>query len=277
MKEAKKEDKVDTITMDVPLFIRMLEYSREDAAEDMDLHDVTEKAISLGKERGILQMDDYEEIVGAAEEIKEGMTAPEWNSMSKEDKIKILQKNFPKLSLKFADWKWEDLTSMIKNKLTGKVVKEIDEATDYMKRRKATDDYAVNKKDKPAKSYNPTPSGKTDYMKRRQTELTEKITQKLKPKSNALDDVISDMIKYKSKDEIVDYLVNVLKKKQKLKENVDLKKGDEVEYEGNKYKIGSFDTEANLVYLNTTDNKPAEDSKGSYLKVNATRVKKIKK
>jgi hypothetical protein len=62
--EAKSEDKVDTITMDIPLFIRMLEYSREDAAEDMDLHDVTEKAISLGKERGILQMDDYDEIVG---------------------------------------------------------------------------------------------------------------------------------------------------------------------------------------------------------------------
>jgi hypothetical protein len=65
--EAKEEDAVDTITMDVPLFIRMLEYSREDAAEDMDLHDVTEKAITLGKERGILQMDDYNEIVGTTE------------------------------------------------------------------------------------------------------------------------------------------------------------------------------------------------------------------
>jgi hypothetical protein len=50
--------------MDIPLFLRMLEYSREDASEDMDLHDVTEKANKLGKERGILQMDDYEEIVG---------------------------------------------------------------------------------------------------------------------------------------------------------------------------------------------------------------------
>jgi hypothetical protein len=72
MSEAKEEDKVDTITMDIPLFIRMLEYSREDAAEDMDLHDVTEKAISLGKERGILQMDDYAEIVGAAEDAPKG-------------------------------------------------------------------------------------------------------------------------------------------------------------------------------------------------------------
>jgi hypothetical protein len=62
-----QEDAVDTITMDVPLFIRMLEYAREDAKEDVDLHDITEKAITLGKERGILQMDDYNEIVGTTE------------------------------------------------------------------------------------------------------------------------------------------------------------------------------------------------------------------
>jgi hypothetical protein len=71
LSEAKEEDKVDTITMDIPLFLRMLEYSREDASQDIDLHDVTEKAISLGKERGILQMDDYDEIIGTAEEIDE--------------------------------------------------------------------------------------------------------------------------------------------------------------------------------------------------------------
>jgi hypothetical protein len=68
IKEVEEEDAVDTITMDVPLFIRMLEYSREDAQEDIDLHDVTEKANLLGKERGILQMEDYNEIVGAAED-----------------------------------------------------------------------------------------------------------------------------------------------------------------------------------------------------------------
>jgi hypothetical protein len=63
-----QEDTVDTITMDVPLFIRMLEYAREDAKEDVDLHDVTEKANLLGKERGILQMEDYNEIVGVTED-----------------------------------------------------------------------------------------------------------------------------------------------------------------------------------------------------------------
>ena len=65
-----------------------------------------------------------------------------------------------------------------------------------------------------------------------------------------------------------------------IKENIeisDLKKGDTVEYEGNKYKIGDFDTAggANLVYLNTMDGKPAEDSKGRYKKVHKSRVKKI--
>ena len=73
MNEAQEEDKVDTITMDIPLFLRMLEYSREDAQKDLDLHDVTEKANLLGKERGILSMEDYNEIVGAAEEIEEGL------------------------------------------------------------------------------------------------------------------------------------------------------------------------------------------------------------
>ena len=65
LEEAQEKDVVDTITMDIPLFLRMLEYSREDASQDMDLHDVTEKANLLGKERGILQMDDYDKIVGA--------------------------------------------------------------------------------------------------------------------------------------------------------------------------------------------------------------------
>jgi hypothetical protein len=69
--EAKEEDVVDTITMDVPLFIRMLEYSREDAAEDMDLHDVTEKAIALNKEKSILSMDDYDAIVGTVKDTPE--------------------------------------------------------------------------------------------------------------------------------------------------------------------------------------------------------------
>jgi hypothetical protein len=110
MNEAKEEDKVDTITMDVPLFIRMLEYSREDAAEDMDLHDVTEKAISLGKERGILQMDDYDEIIGTTEELKEVNLKQSKLSSAEYQKAKKLK------DFKSSDWKWnadEDLYTKV--------------------------------------------------------------------------------------------------------------------------------------------------------------------
>jgi hypothetical protein len=110
LSEAKSEDKVDTITMDIPLFLRMLEYSREDASQDMDLHDVTEKAISLGKERGILQMDDYDEIIGSAEEVNEVNLKASKLSSAEYQKAKKLK------DFKASDWKWnadEDLYTKV--------------------------------------------------------------------------------------------------------------------------------------------------------------------
>jgi ElaB/YqjD/DUF883 family membrane-anchored ribosome-binding protein len=111
MNEAKEEDIVDTITMDIPLFLRMLEYSREDAKKDLDLHDVTEKANKLGKERGILSMDDYEEIVGAAEEIDEAVNLKASKLSSAEYQKAKKLKDF-----KSSDWKWnadEDLYTKV--------------------------------------------------------------------------------------------------------------------------------------------------------------------
>ena len=61
----------DTITLDVPLFIRLLEYAREDAQADMDLHNVAEKAISLALSGKTLTMNDYSLIVGSQEDIAE--------------------------------------------------------------------------------------------------------------------------------------------------------------------------------------------------------------
>jgi hypothetical protein len=52
----------DKITMDVPLFIRALEYAKEDAKTDMDLHDVAEKAIAASKDGKTLTMADYNSI-----------------------------------------------------------------------------------------------------------------------------------------------------------------------------------------------------------------------
>jgi hypothetical protein len=64
LNEAEEEtDAVDTITMDVPLFIRMLEYAREDASADVDLHDVAENAVSLNKDQEVLSMDDYDALL----------------------------------------------------------------------------------------------------------------------------------------------------------------------------------------------------------------------
>ncbi|MDB9992648.1 hypothetical protein OAD97_00600 [bacterium] len=71
LNEAKEEDKIDIVTMDVPLFIRALEYAKEDAQEDMDLHEFAEKAIAATKQQGILQMDDYDMLVGEMEPIEE--------------------------------------------------------------------------------------------------------------------------------------------------------------------------------------------------------------
>lgn len=63
-----EQDKIDTITMDVPLFIRILEFAKEDAKTDMDLHTTAEKCIALSKEHN-LTMADYDHLVPQDERI----------------------------------------------------------------------------------------------------------------------------------------------------------------------------------------------------------------
>ena len=53
----------DKITVDVPLFIRLLEYAREDAKTDMDLHNVAENIIALSETGKTLTMAQYDELV----------------------------------------------------------------------------------------------------------------------------------------------------------------------------------------------------------------------
>lgn len=57
----------DTVTMDVPLMIRMFEYAREDAKTDMDLHNIADRMIELSKEGRTLTMNDYETICPATQ------------------------------------------------------------------------------------------------------------------------------------------------------------------------------------------------------------------
>jgi hypothetical protein len=66
--EQSQEDPTDIIAMDVPLFIRMLEWAREDAETDIELHDATERAIEAVKLRGLLSMEDYTDIVGVSKD-----------------------------------------------------------------------------------------------------------------------------------------------------------------------------------------------------------------
>lgn len=51
-------DKVDTVTIDIPLMIRLLEHSREDIKSDAELHFVVENLLKL-KNKEALTMDDY--------------------------------------------------------------------------------------------------------------------------------------------------------------------------------------------------------------------------
>ena len=56
-------NKEDTIIMDVPLFIRLLEYAREEAKTDMDLHNVADKAIKLSLDGSVLTMKNYNQLI----------------------------------------------------------------------------------------------------------------------------------------------------------------------------------------------------------------------
>jgi hypothetical protein len=57
----------DKICVDVPLFIRLLEYAREDAKTDMDLHNVAENIIELSQLGETLGMQEYALIVSGGE------------------------------------------------------------------------------------------------------------------------------------------------------------------------------------------------------------------
>jgi hypothetical protein len=57
----------DVIHLDVPLFIRLLEFAREDAQADVDLHFLADNAIRLSAEGETLNMDHYNELINKPE------------------------------------------------------------------------------------------------------------------------------------------------------------------------------------------------------------------
>lgn len=60
--EELSENKPDVIHVNVPLFIRLLEYAKEDAKTDMDLHFVAENLINICQDGTVANMDLYEQI-----------------------------------------------------------------------------------------------------------------------------------------------------------------------------------------------------------------------
>jgi hypothetical protein len=53
---------MDTIRIDVPTFLRLLELAREEIRNDADLHDIAEIVTRLSK-RDVITMKDYKTIV----------------------------------------------------------------------------------------------------------------------------------------------------------------------------------------------------------------------
>tara|TARA_R110000782_G_scaffold174448_1_gene265671 strand:+ start:11 stop:247 length:237 start_codon:yes stop_codon:yes gene_type:complete len=61
----------DIVKLDVPLLIRILEFAREDASSDEELHKVASNIIELSGIGGTLGMIDYEAIMGSEEQLAE--------------------------------------------------------------------------------------------------------------------------------------------------------------------------------------------------------------
>lgn len=59
-RQVKAADQIDTVTMDVPLLIRIMEYCREDIKTDVDLHKI---ATNMVNAKRVLTMADYEVLV----------------------------------------------------------------------------------------------------------------------------------------------------------------------------------------------------------------------
>jgi hypothetical protein len=65
-----QDNQVDVVSVDVPLLIRLMEYAREDAKTDMDLHNVAERLVALSMEGEVITMADYDNIIGNVAEGK---------------------------------------------------------------------------------------------------------------------------------------------------------------------------------------------------------------
>lgn len=74
-----RDNPTDTLTVDVPLMIRLMEYAKEDAIDDTALHQVAERLTQLAAQGKTLTMSDYDMIVGGADQQEQQMDVPQEN------------------------------------------------------------------------------------------------------------------------------------------------------------------------------------------------------
>jgi len=93
----------DQVTMDIPLLLRIMEYSTEDAKTDMDLHHVVERLIELSASGKTLTMANYNDIMSSlnemggseAEELVKAISVDSEDEQKPEDTIKKFVKQMP--------------------------------------------------------------------------------------------------------------------------------------------------------------------------------------
>lgn len=76
---------MDIVQLDVPLFIRLLELSREEIKQDADIHDLAQAVIAMSKE-GPVTMANYDQLVAFMQ--KQGKTASADNEGTMHDDIR---------------------------------------------------------------------------------------------------------------------------------------------------------------------------------------------
>jgi hypothetical protein len=85
MEDQNQQNPEDVVAFDVPMFIRLLEFAREDATDDEALHKATDKIIELCQDGQVLTMDQYDEVVAGNIKVDtSGMNAVEDDMNEKE-------------------------------------------------------------------------------------------------------------------------------------------------------------------------------------------------
>ena len=88
-KNMKEEaDAKDTVCMDIPLLIRVLEFTREDMKTDIELHNMVERLIDMRHEVP-LTMDNYDAITGKLKESKDVTEASYINGVKQDPESKV--------------------------------------------------------------------------------------------------------------------------------------------------------------------------------------------